>query len=37
MMDKLELGDGIAVVVTPVISQPSPKEGNHEQEESSND
>lgn len=36
-MDKMEMGDDITVVVTPVIIQPSPKEDNHEQEESSND
>lgn len=36
-MDKMEMGDDITVVVTPVIIQPSPKEDNHEQKESSND
>lgn len=36
-MDKMDMGDDITVVVTPVITQPSPKEDNHEQEESNND
>lgn len=36
-MDKMEMGDSTTVVVTPVITQPSPKEDNHEQKESSND
>ena len=36
-MDRMDMGDDITVVVAPVITQPSPKEDNHEQKESSND
>ena len=36
-IDRMDMGDDITVVVTPVIIQPSPKEDNHEQKESNND
>jgi len=36
-MDRMDMGDSTAVVVTPVITQPSHKEDNHEQKESNND